>query len=241
MDKPKLKIFSDFDGTITLYDTWLEMGDFFIRKKAIWAKLIKSFEDQKIGARECFLKECELVENFDIVEFNRIIDNQRLDPMFLDFMSYCKENELPFVILSEGMDYYIKRILDNNNLDIPFYSNKIVFSGDMKSIGLEFPYSDSDCAKCGTSKRNIMMNNTADDEISVFIGDGFSDACVVNYADIVFAKKSLASYCWKNNITYHEYQTFGDIKKKLEKFLESKKLKHRQAAKLKRREVFLRG
>lgn len=85
------------------------------------------------------------------------------------------------------------------------------------------------------------MNSTADDEISVFIGDGFSDACVVNYADIVFAKKSLASYCWKNNITYHEYQTFGDIIKKLEKFLQQKKLKHRDSAKRKRREVFMRG
>jgi 2-hydroxy-3-keto-5-methylthiopentenyl-1-phosphate phosphatase len=241
LDKPKLKIFSDFDGTITLYDTWIEMGDHFIKKKDEWAEVIKSFEDQKIGARECFLKECELVEDFDINAFNRIIDNQRLDPLFLDFMRFCGENMLPFVILSEGMDYYIKRILDNNNLNIPFYSNKIVFSDDMKTIGLEFPFSDSDCVKCGTSKRNILMNSTADDDISVFIGDGFSDSCVVNYADIVFAKKSLASYCWKNNITYHEYQTFGDIKKKLERFLDSKKLKHRQAAKLKRREVFLRG
>lgn len=241
MDKPKLKIFSDFDGTITFYDTWIEMGDFFIKKKDKWAEVIKSFEEQKIGARECFLRECDLIENFDINEFNHIIDNQKLDPMFMDFMNYCEMNSLPMVILSEGMDYYIKRILDNYNLNIPFYSNKIVFSEDLKSIGLEFPYSDSDCDKCGTSKRNILMNNTADDEISVFIGDGFSDACVVNYADIVFAKKSLASYCWKNNITYHEYQTFGDIKKKMEKFLDSKKLKHRQAAKLKRREVFLRG
>ena len=85
------------------------------------------------------------------------------------------------------------------------------------------------------------MNSTGDDEISVFIGDGFSDACVVNYADIVFAKKSLASYCWKNNITYFEYQTFGDIIKKLQNLLVNKTLKHRQAAKLKRREVFLRG
>jgi 2-hydroxy-3-keto-5-methylthiopentenyl-1-phosphate phosphatase len=85
------------------------------------------------------------------------------------------------------------------------------------------------------------MNKTADCEISVFIGDGFSDACVVNYADIVFAKKSLASYCWKNNITYSEFQSFADIIKKIEKILHNKKLKHRQSAKLKRRDVFLRG
>ncbi len=241
MDKPKLKIFSDFDGTITLYDTWIEMGEFFIKKKDKWAEVISRFENQEIGARECFLLECALIEDFDIIEFNRIIDDQRLDPQFINFYEFCNKNELSLTILSEGMDYYIKRILDNNKLDILFYSNKIVFSGDMKSIGLEFPYSDSDCTKCGTSKRNILMNSTGDDEISVFIGDGFSDTCAVNYADIVFAKKSLASYCWKNNITYHEYQTFGDIKKKLEKFLTGNKIKHRQAAKLKRREVFLRG
>jgi 2,3-diketo-5-methylthio-1-phosphopentane phosphatase len=241
LDQPKLKIFSDFDGTITLYDTWIEMGERFINEKEKWADVIKSFEEQKIGARKCFLKECELIENFDLDEFNRIIDSQRLDPMFSQFVDFCNVRNMPLMILSEGMDYYIKRILLNNDLDIPFYANKIVFSGDKKSIGLEFPNADSDCTKCGTSKRNILMNNTADDEISVFIGDGFSDACVVNYADIVFAKKSLASYCWKNNITYHEYQTFGDVKKKLEKILESKKLKHRDAAKNKRREVFLRG
>ena len=239
--QPKVKIFSDFDGTVTLYDTWIEMGERFIKNKEKWAEVIKNFEEQKIGARECFLAECALIEDFDKEEFDRIIDSQRLDPMFLQFVDFCSVRNLPLMILSEGMDYYIARILGNNGLDIPFYANKLVFSEDSHSIGLEFPNADSDCMKCGTSKRNILMNNTADDEISVFIGDGFSDACAVNYADIVFAKKSLASYCWKNNITYHEYQTFGDIKKKLERILESKKLKHRDAAKIKRREVFLRG
>lgn len=217
------------------------MGEFFIRDKEKWEAVIREFEEQKIGARECFLKECAMVENFDITEFNRIIDAQRLDPMFVKFVEFCNKNRLPLTILSEGMDYYIGRILANHGLNVPFYSNKLVISADGKSICLEFPYSDSDCTKCGTSKRNILMNMCADDDISVFIGDGFSDACVVNYADIVFAKKSLASYCWKNNITYYDYQTFGDIIRKLEKLLEKRSLKHRQAAKLKRREVFLRG
>ena len=241
MDQPKIKIFSDFDGTITLYDTWIEMGERFIHDKQKWAEVIKSFEEQKIGARECFLKECSLIVDFDLAEFDRIIDSQRLDPMFLQFVEFCNVRNLPLMILSEGMDYYINRILKNNGLNLPFYANRIVFSADMKSIELEFPNADSDCTKCGTSKRNILMNNTADDEISVFIGDGFSDACAVNYADIVFAKKSLASYCWKNNITYHEYQTFGDVKKKLERILDSRRIKQRDSAKNKRREVFLRG
>lgn len=241
MNEPKLKIFSDFDGTITLFDTWIEMGEKFIKDKNKWAEVISSFEEQKIGARECFLAECSLIEDFDLDVFNRIIDFQRLDPQFVRFYEFCTLNSIPFIILSEGMDYYISRILKNYGLNIPFYSNKLVFLENKTKLVLEFPYSDSDCTKCGTSKRNILMNHTADDEISVFIGDGFSDACVVNYADIVFAKKSLASYCWKHNITHQEYQTFGDIRKKIEKLLSSKKLKHRDAARQKRREVFLRG
>jgi 2,3-diketo-5-methylthio-1-phosphopentane phosphatase len=239
--EPKIKIFCDFDGTITVYDVWMEMGEVFIKDKTKWAEVIRQFENQEIGARECFIKECALLENFDFDIFNGIIDKQKLDPQFIQFNNFCREKNIPLFILSEGMDYYISRVLKNNGLNIPFYSNRIVPAEDNKSFRLEFPYSDSDCTRCGTSKRNILMNKTSDDEISVFIGDGFSDACVVHYADMVFAKKSLASYCWKNNITYFDFQTFGDVIKKLQKILEKKTIKHRQAAKLKRREVFLRG
>jgi len=241
LTKNKLNIYTDFDGTITAYDTWIEIGEYFIKDKEAWAHLIKDFEELKIGARECFLGECCLIEDFNFKKFNEIIDIQKIDPKFKQFNEFCVQNNISLTILSEGMDYYLNRILKNNGIDIPYYSNRFVLHEDKKSFHLEFPYSDSDCLKCGTSKRNLLMNLTGDDEISVFIGDGFSDACVVNYADIVYAKKSLASYCWKNNITYFDFNDFGDIQKRLEKILTHKNLKHRQNAKLKRRDVFLRG
>ncbi|MCI0448233.1 MAG: HAD-IB family phosphatase [Chlorobi bacterium] len=241
MNDSKIKIYTDFDGTVTLTDVWMEIGKYFIKNKQKWDKIIKQFESQEIGARECFTRECELLEDLDIEKINEIIDNQELDPKFIEFYEFCLKNNIPLAILSEGMDYYIDRLLKKYNLEIEFYSNRIKFSEDKKRLEIEFPYSDSDCLNCGTSKRNILMNKTADEEISVFIGDGFSDSCVVNYADIVFAKKSLASYCWKNNITYFEFTDFGDIIKKLEKILLNKKPKHRQSAKFKRRDVFLRG
>lgn len=217
------------------------MGEYFIRDKEKWAEVIREFEELEVGARECFLKECALVENFDLDKFNEILDKQKIDPSFSGFMEFCGSNNFPVTILSEGMDYYIGRVLQNHNLDIPYYANKFVLSGDKKSFSLEFPYSDSECTRCGCSKRNLILNMTADDEISVFIGDGFSDVCAVHYADIVFAKKSLASYCWKNNITYFDFQNFSDITKKLEKIIQKKNLHHRQSAGTKRRDVFMRG
>lgn len=216
------------------------MGEYFIKDKECWKDVISRFENLEIGARECFIRECSLVEDFDIEKFDEIIDNIELDRKFPEFVDFCKSEEFPVTILSEGMDYYINRILSKNNLNIPYFANKFVLTKDNK-IGLEFPYSDSDCARCGCCKRNLMINMTADDEIAVLIGDGFSDVCAANYADIVFAKKSLASYCWKNNITYFEYNDFGDVTKKLQKILGTKTIKPRQNARVNRKDVFLRG
>jgi len=237
----KIRIFCDFDGTITEKDTWLDTGEFFIKQKDKWKVVLEKFDNLEIGARECFLSECSLIENFDLKIFNEIIDKQAVDPYFKDFVNYCKINNIPIAILSEGMDYYINRILDNHNIVLPYFSNKLIFLNNNKNLNLEFPYSDSDCTDCGCCKRNLLLNMTGDDEISVYIGDGLTDTCPVQYADMVFAKKSLASYCWKNNITYFEYRNFQDIKYKLEKILAGKNLKHRQTAKFRRREVYLRG
>lgn len=244
MSEYKIKIYSDFDGTITngdVWDTWIRLGNHFIKDKERWAQVISDFEEQKIGARECYHRELELMEGFNLDEFNRIIDTQPLDSGFIEFVKFCNKKNIPFTILSEGMDYYIDRILTNNNLTLPYYANRLLISDDRKSIALDFPYGDSECSKCGCCKRNLLMNLTGDDEISILIGDGYSDTCVAHYADIVFAKKSLASYCWKNNITYYDYVTFNDVRRKIEKIILQKQFKHRQSAKLNRRSIFLRG
>jgi len=216
------------------------MGEYFIKDKESWNNVITRFENMEIGARECFLKECSLVQDFDMNKFDEIIDSIELDSKFKEFVDFCSKEEIPVTILSEGMDYYIRRILAKHDLSIPYYANKFVLTEDNK-IGLEFPYSDSECTRCGCCKRNLLMNMTGDDEIAVLIGDGFSDVCAANYADIVFAKKSLASYCWKNNITYFDYDDFGDVKNKLQKILEKKIIKPRQNARVNRKDVYLRG
>jgi 2-hydroxy-3-keto-5-methylthiopentenyl-1-phosphate phosphatase len=236
-----LKIFCDFDGTVTQNDVWIASVSSFIKKNERWHDLASKFEKGEIGTREFIVNECSMVEDFDLVKFNEIIEDQKIDPYFKDFLGFCEKNSIQVIILSEGMDYYIDKVLKKHGIDTPYFANKIVFSEKKKSIGLGFPYLDSECLKCGCCKRNLLLNMTGDDEISIYIGDEFSDGCAAEYADIVFAKKTLASYCWKNNITYFEYMNFLDIKNKLEKILAKKNLKHRQTARFKRREVFLRG
>lgn len=245
----KLKIFCDFDGTVTKNDVWVNSLGRFIKDKNKFEIICNEFASLLLTARQCIAEELRLVENFNFSEFNGYLETEKLDDYFKEFSEYCNSKEYDIILVSEGLDYYINYILEKESLKLPFYSNKLVLneyniSGE-KEIRLtcEFPYSDEDCSWCGMSKRNILLNNTNEfeGEISVFIGDGISDCCVVHYADIVFAKKTLASYCWKNNITYFEYRNFNDVKNKLIKLESQNKLSQRQTARIKRKDVFLGG
>ena len=238
----KLKFYTDFDGTITMSDVWVNSIGKFIKDKEKLKEIEDDFIDLKISARECIKRELEIVEDFSFEVFNKYLDDESIDPYFKKFLKWCEENSYPVTILSEGLDYYIEYILKREELDIKFYSNKMVVN-DSNEVRCEFPYRDEVCNYCGVSKRNILVNSTndLDEEISIFIGDGVSDYCVSNYADILFAKKRLASYCWKNNLTYFEYKDFSDVMKKIDKLKEQRKIKHRQEAKVRRKDVFLGG
>lgn len=245
----RLKIFCDFDGTVTKKDVWVDALGKFITDKNKFGELCKSFEKGKITARECIKSELDLIDNFDFKTFDSYIDKQELDDYFIEFVEYCRINNYEIYLLSEGLDYYIKYVLAKFDLKLKFYSNTMVIrksqngSENRVNLDCEFPYSDENCNWCGMSKRNILINNTDDyeNEISVFIGDGVSDFCVSNYADIVFAKNTLASYCWKNNITYFEYLNFKDVILKLEKLKSKRMIKHRQNSKTLRKDILLGG
>ncbi len=244
--KYTLKIFCDFDGTVTKKDVWVDALGKFINDNDKFALVCRDFAEGRITSRECIRRELDLVEDFDFSVFNAYIDAQELDDYFLEFIGFCRENNFGLVLVSEGLDYYIKYVLGKFNIDLPFYANELVITEDesgRKKLSCKFPYSDENCTACGMSKRNVLisMTNELEKEVSVFIGDGVSDFCVSNYADIVFAKKGLASYCWKNNVTYYDFSDFSDVKKKLLKLIEKNQIKQRQYARNLRRDVLLGG
>lgn len=59
----------------------------------------------------------------------------------------------------------------------------------------------------------------------VFIGDGVSDLPAANQADVLFARRGLRleEYCQENDIPYVPFDTFEDIKNKLEDIAEEDK------------------
>jgi 2-hydroxy-3-keto-5-methylthiopentenyl-1-phosphate phosphatase len=85
-----------------------------------------------------------------------------------------------------------------------------------------------------------MVTLAGDEDIIAYVGEGYSDRCPVQYADIVFAKDVLQTFCQEQNISYHLYDSFDDVVERLRVLLSKKKLRKRLSAEMKRKELFTR-
>jgi 2-hydroxy-3-keto-5-methylthiopentenyl-1-phosphate phosphatase len=167
-----------------------------------------------------------------------------VDEHFGEFRTFCARNKIPLTILSDGLDFYVERVLRGAGLnDCVFFANHLEFvkvAGGTR-MDVSFPFTDSECEFCGNCKRNHMLTSSGENDIIVYAGDGVSDRCAVRYADIVFAKKGLIGYCQEANISYCEFSSFRDIQLRLESLMGKKRLRKRREAEMARRDVFMQG
>jgi 2,3-diketo-5-methylthio-1-phosphopentane phosphatase len=238
----RLRIFCDFDGTVAQKDVGREL---FTEFGGIGAdEIAHQYLNDTITARECLLAEARLVSGVSPAQLGAFVDQFTIDVHFSQFRDFCLLRDIPLVILSDGLDFYVERILNRNHLaDCSFFANHLEFvnNGGVAGLDVTFPYTDSECLFCGNCKRNHMLTLSGDDDIIVYVGDGISDRCPIHYADIVFAKKDLIKYCQQENISYFEYTTFLDVQKRLEILLTKKRLRKRREAEMARRDVFMQG
>ncbi|MGA3244747.1 MAG: MtnX-like HAD-IB family phosphatase [Bacteroidota bacterium] len=237
-----LRVFSDFDGTIALEDVGSHLFRTFAGARA--NDIVQHLLNGTISARECLMQECKAVESATLSELERFVGQFSLDPAFGVFVDFCRHRSIPVVVLSDGLDFYVERLLRKNGLgDLPFFSNhlELVEQGAVTKLVPSFPHTDAECLVCGNCKRNHLLTLSGDDDIIVYVGDGISDRCPVRYADIVFAKGPLIRYCQEQNITYHEFRTFDDVRGRLEAILQQKRIRKRREAEMARRDAFAQG
>ncbi|HSD63938.1 MAG TPA: MtnX-like HAD-IB family phosphatase [Ignavibacteriaceae bacterium] len=232
------KIFVDFDGTITREDTGDAIFSKFGHTETV-QQVISDLLGDRISAKDCWLKLCESVGSINKNELDNFILGIEIDTTFHSFTEYCKKNNFDMFILSDGFDYYINIILQREKLGfIPVFSNKLEIDNKNK-LTPSFPFYDSGCISSANCKRNHIINNSADDDFTVFIGDGNSDKYTVHFCDFVFAKDDLLKYCERERISYFPFNNFNDVMDRMEILRQKKRLKKRHQAELKRRNVYI--
>lgn len=233
-----VRIYIDFDGTITTRD----VGNALFRTFGgdVCTEWIRRYHDGEISAQECFLGEARASGTVDQDRLRAFLREQSVDEGFAAFVEFCRAQEFPIKVLSDGLDLYIAPILERAvQGGVEFVSNTARLDPADSSLRITFPHANAECDRCACCKRNIMLNGTPDDDVLVYIGEGYSDRCPAAFADVVFAKDALQTYCREENISYIPYRSFHDVRRSMELLVSRKKLRRRYRASMRRKEVFV--
>jgi 2-hydroxy-3-keto-5-methylthiopentenyl-1-phosphate phosphatase len=214
-------IFCDFDGTITQ----LDVTDQILTQLAhpSWREVEQEWVRGLIGSRECLERQMALVETC-AKELDALIDAIPVDPDFSAFYRLTQERALPFYVVSEGFDYFIRRILKRSGIDGQLRNGTHLFSSSLRVQGrrliASFPHSAVPCEHgCATCKAAIIRRLGAGKRPIIFIGDGLSDRFAVEESHVVFAKRQLAAYCREKGIACRPFESFAEIRQPLAKLL----------------------
>jgi 2,3-diketo-5-methylthio-1-phosphopentane phosphatase len=219
----KFHVVSDFDQTITDKDAAFLVLDHF--GDPVWREIEQLYLERKIGSQEALERQFATVCATKQEIFDYIDTEVRIDPTFPVFVETLRKNDIPFEVSSEGLAFYIIYLLDKYGVkDVPVYANKVKWGRDGKinSGKLMFPYAKplgihydpcrGECGNCKTH-RLVDIRKSNPDTTIIYIGDGETDLCPMEFADIVFAKEGrpMLEYCRTHNISCFSFRTFQDI------------------------------
>ncbi|KAA8909824.1 hypothetical protein TRICI_004345 [Trichomonascus ciferrii] len=223
-----IAVFSDFDGTIFHQDT----GHVLFDKYGCGQEKREEL-DGSIGDTRSFREASELMWGSLTVSLDEALELLKkdlvLDDHFKPFLDFCDEQNIPFSVISAGLQPLLRGALDQF-LGKERSSKINIVSNDAEIDGSNWkPLWRHDCELGHDKARSINeMKETVFDgaqPLTVFVGDGVSDLAAANHADILFARRGLKleKYCIKNKIPYIPYDTFEDVQVELERMINAQK------------------
>lgn len=201
-----LSVFCDFDGTIALEDVTDRLLESFALPS--WREVEAHWLAGRIGSRECMARQVDLIRAVP-AQLDRLIDCVTIDPDFAAFVRHVRGLGGTLVVVSDGLDYAIHRILARHGLDhLPVYANHLEFLGANR-WRLAFPHALSACAKASGTCKCAVIHAAPARRSRILVGDGTSDFCAAGAVDMVLAKGKLARYCAERVIPHHPIDGFG--------------------------------
>ena len=208
----RIAVLCDFDGTIARDD----VGNLFFRKFGGEGTeaIVEEWKTGRISSRECLERAAQLVDG-SRADMDRFVSRRQLDPFFKDFIDFTGKNGIEVVVVSDGLDYYIEKMLLRNGLGaLEFYANlSEIVDG---KIHVRFPHYDMrDCRDCGNCKTHHLEQYKKAGYYIVYVGNGLSDRFPSTYSDLVFAKDELLSFCKENEINHVAFDNFRDVEREM--------------------------
>jgi 2-hydroxy-3-keto-5-methylthiopentenyl-1-phosphate phosphatase len=201
----------DFDGTITKEDISFVLLDTFAQGD--WRRLLREYEEHRISVGEFNTKAFAMVKADKYRLMEALQGNVKVRAGFHELVSYCLEKGLRLVIVSNGLDFYIRAVLKELGLgDVEVYAAQASFH----PAGMRVRYVGPDGKRVNDGFKEAYIESFLRLGYGViYIGNGDSDIAPAKYAHHVFATGDLLAYSKENNLDCKPFKDFGDIVKYL--------------------------
>jgi len=210
-----IAVLCDFDGTVARRDIGHCFFEKYVNDHPRWNQLLQDWKIGLISSRECLTEEIGMID-VGIAELENFIGREQLDPYFRDFVDFCNNNKYEIQILSDGLDYYIENLLMDAGLGfIDFKANHLNFEGE-RITGVDFPYFNVlNCRMCGNCKKAHLQDMKRRGFFTIYVGNGYSDRCPSEHADMVFAKDDLRTHCEHEECEFIGFRNFRDVEREV--------------------------
>ena len=207
----KTLIQCDFDGTITEGDISFLILDEFATGD--WRQLLAQYKEKKISVG-CFNTKAFTMIKEDKQTLERFVrEKARIKAGFFKLLTYCQQRGFRFVIVSNGLDFYIRTILDNIGADnIEVYAAQARFGTDCIEthyLGPEDTELHDDFKEAYT--RYFIKSGYR----VIYVGNGASDASSAYLTHHVFATGPLLVHCQETKLNFTPFNDLNDVVKGL--------------------------
>ncbi|PMB23212.1 HAD-IB family phosphatase [Fischerella thermalis] len=197
-------IFCDFDGTITVSETFVAVLKRFAPQLS--AQLIPEMYARRLTLRAGVRQILESIPSAcypEILEFTR---KEPIRPGFTELLDFLEVEKVPLVVVSGGLRGMVEVVLGEL---VPRIHAIHAVDVDTKGEYLH-PYSEFEDGTELVAKVKVMEKYPADEKIA--IGDSLTDLNMALATPIVFARDRLAYYLEENQKPYIPWQDFLKVR-----------------------------
>lgn len=205
-------IFCDFDGTITQRDVIIMIMEAFAPPE--WRDIVDRILNQRtLSIRDGVQQLFELIPGSKRAEIEEFVaQNVKLRDGFPEILDFCQARNIPFLVLSGGVDFFLNPVLASYREKLSIYCNSATFTPS--AIQINMPYYNENCepcGQCGCCKISLMEPYDPATHFRIAIGDSLTDLPMAKTADWTFARGQLVSYCQEENIPTTPFENFHDV------------------------------
>lgn len=181
----------DFDGTVTESDISFLILDAFGRSD--WEKLFKDYQQAKLSLGRFNTDAFSSVKADRDKLLELVRKGAKVRPGLLELVDCCRSRGFRFVIVSNGLRFYIDDIFRNLGLtDIETFAAETRFHPD----GLKVQYVGPDGKVLDNDFKLAYTNSFLEQGYRIiYLGDGSSDLAPARKSERIFATGSLLKQC----------------------------------------------